>query len=120
MKIAVTSTGKDLTSNMDTRFGRAEYFIFVDSETMEFEVIDNKQNLNLPQGAGIQAGKIIIDNNVDVLITGNCGPKAFKILNKGRVKIITGANGKVIDSILKYQSNELKTASQANVDGHWV
>ena len=67
MKLAVTSTGKGLDANLDPRFGRATYFIIVDPETMEFKVVENNQNLNLPQGAGIQAGKTIVDNKVDVL-----------------------------------------------------
>lgn len=120
MKIAVTSTGKELSSDLDPRFGRAAYFIMVDPETMAFEVVENTQNLDLPQGAGIQAGKTIVDNKADVLITGNCGPKAFKVLQSAHVKIVTGAKGNVTDAISQYQNGELKEASEANVEGHWV
>lgn len=120
MKVAVTSTGKDLDSNMDPRFGRAAYFIIVDPETMEFEVVENAQNLNLPQGAGIQAGKTIVENNVNVLITGNCGPKAFKVLQSAGVKIIIGAKGKVADVVSHYKNGELQSSGEANVEGHWV
>ena len=120
MRIAVTSTGKDLDSNMDPRFGRAAYFIIVNPETMEYETVENSQNLNLPQGAGIQAGKTVIDNNVDVLITGNCGPKAFKVLQSADVKIFTGAEGSVSDAVSKYKNGELKSSGEANVEGHWV
>jgi len=120
MRIAVTSTGKDLSSDMDPRFGRAAYFIIVDPDTMSFEVVENFQNLNLPRGAGIQAGKTIVDNHVDVLITGNCGPKAFMVLNHAGVKIMTGAKGKVSDAILQYKNSELKALKDANVEGHWV
>jgi len=120
MKIAVTSTGKELTSDMDPRFGRAAYFIIVDAETMKYEVVDNKQNLNLPQGAGIQAGKTIVDNHADVLITGNCGPKAFLVLEQAGVKIVTGAGGKIKDVVLQYKNGELKAAQGANVEGHWA
>ncbi|MBW1820909.1 MAG: NifB/NifX family molybdenum-iron cluster-binding protein [Deltaproteobacteria bacterium] len=120
MRIAVTSTGKDLDSNMDPRFGRAAYFIIVNPETMEYETVENSQNLNLPQGAGIQAGKTIIDNNADALITGNCGPKAFKVLQSAGVKIFTGAKGSVSEVISKCKNGELESTDQANVEGHWV
>jgi len=120
MRIAVTSTGKDMDSNMDPRFGRAAYFIIVNSETMEYEAVENSQSLNLPQGAGIQAGKIVIENNVDVLITGNCGPKAFQVLQSASVKIFTGAEGSVADAVSKYKNGELKSSGEANVEGHWV
>ena len=120
MRIAISSQGKELNANLDPRFGRAAYFIIVDPETMAFEVVENSQNLNLPQGAGIQAGKTIADNNVDVLITGHCGPKAFKVLKGAGVKIVSGAGGTVADAIAQFNSGELETSTEADVDGHWV
>ena len=120
MKIAISSSGKTLDSAVDPRFGRAEYFIIVDPETMDFEVVENSQNLNLPQGAGIQAGKTIADNNVEALITGHCGPKAFKVLQAAGIKIMTGASGKIADAVTQYKNGELDTATQADVEGHWV
>jgi predicted Fe-Mo cluster-binding NifX family protein len=120
MRIAISSQDKDLNANLDPRFGRAAYFIIVDPETMAFEVVENSQNLNLSQGAGIQAGKTIADNKVDVLITGHCGPKAFKVLKGAGVKIVTGAGGTVADAIAQFNSGELETSIEADVDGHWV
>lgn len=120
MKIAITSTGQDLTADVDPRFGRAEYFLVVDTETLDFKVVENQQNLNLPQGAGIQAGKTLINTGAKVLITGNCGPKAFNVLETGKVKIITGASGNVKDVVLKFNNGEMKYSNDANVEGHWV
>jgi predicted Fe-Mo cluster-binding NifX family protein len=120
MRIAVTSTGNELISDMDPRFGRAKYFVIVNSQTLEYEIAENKQNLNLPQGAGIQAAKTIVDHNVEVLISGNCGPKAFDVLNAAGIKVVTGAKGRVIDAITQYKSGELKTVGGPNVEGHWV
>ena len=120
MRIAVTSTGKDLDSNMDPRFGRAAYFIIVNPETMEYETVENSQNLNLSQGAGIQAGKTIIDNHADAIITGNCGPKAFKVLQSAGVKIFTSGQGSISEVVSKYKNGELEPSGEANVEGHWV
>jgi len=120
MKIAVTSTGDELISDMDPRFGRARYFIIVDSETLEYEVAENRQNLNLPQGAGIQAAKTIVDQGADVLISGYCGPKAFDVLIAAGIKVVTGAKGRVIDAITQYKSGQLQSVDGPNVDGHWV
>jgi predicted Fe-Mo cluster-binding NifX family protein len=120
MKLAITSTGKKLDSNVEPRFGRASYFIIVDPETMAFEVVENSQNLNLPQGAGIQAGKTIVDNHVDVLITGHCGPKAFKVLKKAGVKVMTGGREKVTDAIAQFNNGELAISTESDVEDHWV
>jgi len=119
MKIAVTSTGTELTSEMDPRFGRAAYFLIVDPDTLDFEPVENSQNINLPQGAGIQAGKTVSDKNVDAVITGNCGPKAFRTLQAAGIKVVTDVNGRVIDAVLKFKNGELEEASEANVERHW-
>ena len=119
MRIAISSTGRDLDANLDLRFGRAAYFIILDSETMAFKVVENAQNLNSPRGAGIQAGKTIADQHIDTLITGHCGPKAFKVLQNAGVQVVTGAGGRVADAIDQFKRGELETALQADVDGHW-
>lgn len=120
MKIAVTSTGQNLESDLDPRFGRAQYFVVVDSETMDFEVKENTQNLNLPQGAGIQAGKTVANAGVDAVITGNCGPKAFKVLEAAGIHVVTGINGTVKSVVDKFNAGELAYAGGPNVEGHWV
>jgi len=120
MKIAVASNGSDLSAQVDSRFGRCEYFIIIDPDTNAFDVIDNKQSLDLPQGAGIQAGKTVANANVDILITENCGPKAFMVLERAGIQVITGATGTITDVVKKYKEGEFQSAKSANVDGHWM
>jgi len=120
MKIAVTSIGKDLISDMDTRFGRAKYFILVDPRTLEYDVIDNKQNLNLSQGAGIQAARNVAALNVEAVITGNVGPKAFSALTAANISIYIGATGSVRDAVEQLKASKLDAADNANVEGHWM
>ncbi len=120
MKVAITSSGKDLTSETDPRFGRAKYFIVADTETMDFDVIENTQNLELPQGAGIQAGKTILNNGAEALITGHCGPKAFKVLRSGGVNIFVGVKGSVREVIELFKKGGLLPAEEADVEGHWI
>lgn len=120
MKIAITSSDSNLDSKIDLRFGRAFGFIIYNLEDDTFEFIDNNQNLNAAQGAGIQAAQNVVSQNVDAIITGNCGPKAFKVLSSAKVKIYVGAEGTVKDTIEKFRNNELQEAQTANVEGHWV
>lgn len=120
MKIAVTSKGKDLNSEVDPRFGRTQYFLIVDTETLNFDVVENTQNLNLPQGAGIQSSKKVVDSGADIVVTGNCGPKAFKALKSAGVKISVEFTGRVIDAVQKCKNGMLPFADDANVEGHWM
>jgi len=120
MKIAITSSGKELSNNIDLRFGRAVGFIIYDTETEEFNYVDNEQNLNAMQGAGIQAAQNVVNQNVDAVITGHCGPKAFTVLSAAEVKIYTEAQGTIQEIIEKFKNNELQEVNSADVDGHWI
>jgi predicted Fe-Mo cluster-binding NifX family protein len=119
MKIAVTSTGTDIDSEVDPRFGRAAYIIIVDSETFEFEVVDNKENVNALKGAGIQAARMVSDKGADVLLTGFCGPNAFKAMNAARIKVANDAKGTVREAVQAYLDGKLPLADSANVEGQW-
>ncbi len=119
MRIAVTSQGENLDAEVDPRFGRAAMFLLVDTETMSFEVVENGQNLNLPQGAGIQAAQNIAEHGAQVVITGNCGPKAFKTLQAAGIEVVVGVSGKVKDAVQAYMDGKFQHAGQANVEGHW-
>lgn len=120
MKIALTTSGNDLAAPLDSRFGRAPKFLIYDLEDNTFEVMDNEQNLNAAQGAGIQSAQNIARCGAKALVTGHCGPKAFKVLAAANIKIFNSEASTVADALKQYQSNQLKEASSADVDGHWV
>ena len=120
MRVAVTSQGEDLWADVDSRFGRASKFLLVDTTTMSFEIVENTQNLDLPQGAGIQTAQNIIHYNPDVVLTGNCGPKAFKVLGAAGVKVVVGVKGKIMDAIQAYLEGKYQPIKEANVEGHWL
>jgi len=120
MKVAITTRGTDLESEVDLRFGRAVGFIIYDTEEKTYRHVDNNQNMNAMQGAGIQAAQNVVKENVDAIITGNCGPKAFMVLSGANVKIYIGAEGTVQEAIDKFNNNELQETANANVEGHWV
>jgi predicted Fe-Mo cluster-binding NifX family protein len=87
---------------------------------MQFEVVENEQNLSLPQGAGIQAAQNVVNREPEVVLTGNCGPKAFKTLQAAGIKVVVGVSGKVEDAIQAYLRGEFDHAKDANVEGHWA
>ena len=120
MKVAVTSKGVSLNADVDLRFGRAEQFIIFNTETEEFEVVGNSQNLNAAKGAGIQAAETLSRLDVDCLISGHCGPNAYRTLNAAGIKVYTGASGKVSDMLKALEAGELQPAEDADKTGHWV
>ena len=107
MKITVTSKGTNLDSQVDPRFGRAAYILIVDSETFDFEVLDNKENVNALKGAGIQAAKMVSDRKTEILLTGFCGPRAFQAMEAANIGVANNADGSVRDVVKAYLDGKL-------------
>jgi len=120
MKIAVASQGQNLESMVDPRFGRAQCFIIYDTEADSFEVVDNKQNLQAAQGAGVQAAQKVVEQRPDYAVAGNFGPKAFMVLKGANIKPITWADGTVAEAIKQIKENKLTPVDGPNVEGHWI
>ena len=120
MRIAVSSQGTDLTSKVDPRFGRAPYFLVFDTGDESFEVVSNEQNVNAAQGAGIQAAENVARKKVDMIVSGNFGPKAFRALNAAGIKIALWADGTVSEAVELARNDRLKISDKANVEGHWM
>ena len=120
MKLAVTSTGKTLEDAMDLSFGRAKYFLVVDTESGEIEVVDNTQVINVPQGAGIQAARQVVEKGVEAVASGNFGPNAFRALGEAGVGTYVSRGGKVEDVIAAFKDGKLQKVDDATIEGHWV
>jgi len=120
MKIAITAQEPGIDAPVDPRFGRAKCFIVVDTEAEGFTAVDNSINLNAAQGAGIQAGRNVVELGVQAVVTGHVGPKAFATLQAGGVGVHTGASGTVADAIEQFKAGSLKRQESADVEGHWV
>ena len=113
MKVAVSSSGQDLNSPTDPRFGRCAYFLVVETDDMSFEVFDN-ESAGLGGGAGIQSAQFIISKGAKAVITGNCGPNAVKTLSVGGVEVFLGNTGIVRKVLQKLKNGELTSTNIAN------
>ncbi len=118
MKIAITATGPTLDAEVDPRFGRCQYFIIADPETMEFEALENSSAM-AGGGAGISTGQMIASKGVTAVLTGNCGPNAYQVLSAAGLQVITGVSGRVKDAIEEYKLGTFAVTQQANVADHF-
>jgi predicted Fe-Mo cluster-binding NifX family protein len=118
MKLAVTSTAPDIHAPIDPRFGRASYVLIIDSETLDYQVLDNVNNQNKLKGAGIQAGMMIHQAGAEVLITGFCGPNAITTLNAANVKVVLGITGNVKEAVMAFNEGHMTYATEPNTEGH--
>ena len=119
MRVAITAAGPELSSPVDQRFGRAHYLLVVDVPGRTTLAIDNLAGMNAAQGAGIQAAQSVVDNNATALVTGHCGPKAFRALKAAGIDVYLTSGGTVADAVDRFEAGELALAPAADVDGHW-
>ena len=117
MKVAVSSSGQDLGSRIDPRFGRCAYFLMVETDDMSFEVIDN-ESASLSGGAGIQSAQFVISKGAKAVITGNCGPNAVKTLSAAGLTVFLGITGTIKEAAEKCKSGNLVPADKADVSEH--
>jgi len=118
MKVAVTTSGEDLSGPVEPHFGRCPRFIVVDTETMEFEIIQNTA-VSSAHGAGIAAAQLVASRGVKAVLTGNVGPNAYSALSSSGIKILTGISGIVEDAVRRFSSGELEPISGPTVGGHF-
>ncbi len=117
MKIVVSSTGPELTSGVDPRFGRCPYFVVVETESMEAKAHSNESRMAMG-GAGIQAGQFVASLGAPTMITGNVGPNAARVLAAAGVKVYIGASGTVEEAVKDFLAGKLSQTSSANVPAH--
>ena len=118
MKIAISATGSTLDADVDPRLGRCQYFIIADTDTMQFEALENSSAM-ASGGAGVSAGQMVASKGVQAVLTGNCGPNAYQVLSAAGIQVITGVSGRVKDVIQAYKSGKFQASSQPNVPDHF-
>ena len=117
MKIAVSSNGDHLDSQIDPRFGRCAYFLIINQDDMNFEAFDN-ESIALGGGAGIQAAQFVASKGAKAVLTGNIGPNAVKALTAAGIEVYVGQAGGVREALERYKSGTLKSTRAANVSDH--
>ena len=111
-KIAVAATGPTLDDSVASRFGHCPYFLIITPDSMEFEALPNTHILG--GGVGYRSAQLIVNRNVSVVLTGNCGPNPCRVFNPAGVQVITGVSGQVREAVKKYISGTLSRKSIPN------
>jgi predicted Fe-Mo cluster-binding NifX family protein len=118
MKVAVSASGTDLSSQVDPRFGRCPYYVIVYTDTMAFEVVSNTTNSSA-HGAGVQAARLVASKGVKAVLTGNVGPNAYGALSASSIQVVSGVTGSVMDAVERFKRGELKQTGGPTVGGHF-
>jgi predicted Fe-Mo cluster-binding NifX family protein len=119
MKLAISATGPELSSPVDQRLGRARYLLIVDTPDRTMRALENRAGMDAAQGAGVQVAQSVINSQATAVVTGHCGPKAFRALRAAGVQVYLTTGGTVDEAIDQFEAGGLVQAQAADVDGHW-
>jgi predicted Fe-Mo cluster-binding NifX family protein len=114
MKIAITAGGTHLDAPISPIFGRCPTYLFVDTETLAYEPVENPA-ISAPSGAGIQAAQFVVEHGARALLTGNLGPNAADALKAAQVPIYQISEGTVRQAVDMFRKGQLYPISGANV-----
>ena len=120
MKVCITTRGEGLTAEVDPTFGRAAYFLFVDTDTLASEApaLEAVENVPGAHGAGVQAAQTVAEKGATVVITGSVGPNAYQGLAAAGIEIYTGATGTVEQALADFQAGKLTCSGGATGARH--
>ena len=110
MIVCVTSTGDSVKSELDPRFGRCSYFAFGDTDTGDVSILENEA-VRSGGGAGISSGQLMVEKNVEAVITGNVGPNAMSVLSSAGMQIFRGVQGSIEDNLKNFKAGKLEKIS---------
>jgi predicted Fe-Mo cluster-binding NifX family protein len=116
MRIAASAAGSSIEDLLDPRFGRCAFILIVDTDTLDFEVIENSSK-NLGGGAGIEAAQRVADQGVTHVLTGRCGPNAERVLSAAGIRIVDGCEGTVRQAVERFRSASVSSDNRPPVIG---
>jgi predicted Fe-Mo cluster-binding NifX family protein len=116
MEIIITASSDKVDQPFNPRFGRAEYFILVDTETRESRALANPA-MNARGGAGPQAAQFITSHQPAAVISGRFGPKAFSALEAAGIKAYIASSGTVNEVMDQFLAGELTEVGEASGPG---
>ena len=117
MKLAISADGPQLEAQLDARYGRCAYFIFVDTETHAWEASPNPA-IDARGGAGTQAAQFIANQGAQAVISGHFGPNAFEALDAAGIKMYAAAAGRVESVVEEFSSGQLRKVTVPGASGH--
>lgn len=120
MKVCIPASGGGPDAALDARLGRAALLVVVDTESGESKAIDNRQNVDAMQGAGIQTVQRIVETRADAVVAAHCGPKAFAVLQAAGVDVYQATAGTVAELVEELKAGRLPKMAGADVQGHWM
>jgi predicted Fe-Mo cluster-binding NifX family protein len=98
--ICVSALGDTLEAEVDPRFGRAAYYLFLDPGTGKVEAFRNPFS-DAGHGAGIQAAQFVVDKRPAAILTGRVGPNAARVLEAAGIKIVSAEGGRVREALAR-------------------
>ena len=112
MKALIAADGPTLDSIVAKRFGHAPYYLYVDVDTKQVQVIENTNHDDETHAMISQMAQ----QGVDVFITGNIGPHAFELVKSLDQRVALARKMSAAEALEKLQKDELEILQAPTVN----
>jgi predicted Fe-Mo cluster-binding NifX family protein len=117
MKIAISTTNGTSTEPINPRFGRCESFAIFDTQTETWSSLTNPA-IEAQGGAGTKVVQFLLENAINVIITGHYGPNAFRAIQASNIEAFQSTSGTPQELVEKYHNHQLTPATQSEKHHH--
>lgn len=113
MKLCITAAGNTLSAPTDSAFGRAPWFMLVDTDSGAAEALANS-SADAVQGAGIAAAQLMAEHKVEAVLTGRLGPKAQAALAAAGIAMHEGLGRCTVgEALAQFRAGQYSAAGAA-------
>jgi predicted Fe-Mo cluster-binding NifX family protein len=119
MKIAVSTVAPESGAKVEPRFGRTKLFMVFDTDNSHWSSLENSVQMNSSHGAGIQTAQMLSREGIDRVVTGHCGPNAWKVLSAAEIPVYLVASRTAEEAVKEVLDGKIQPTNQSDVEGHW-
>ncbi len=119
MLIGIAITGDSLDSPVDPRFGRANAFAIVETDSDELKSVIKNPNVSSGGGAGISTAQLLANEGIKAIIAGAIGPNAFGVLKSAKIDIYSSSGvSSAREALEKFKAGKLTKSTNATTMPH--
>ena len=100
---------KGLASNISLHFGKTPYFAFINEKDGKIKDINFIESRGKHAGGSLTPAEIVLNSDADILICGNLGSKAVKMLQQHNIQVFSGSNGNIEEIFNQWKNGKISS-----------
>ena len=117
MKIAIPADAQSMDSAVCPSFGRAPYYLIVDTKTEAPVFLKNPASAS-QGGAGVLASQFLVDQDIQAVVTPRCGRNAAQVIEAAGIGLYRSQAGTLQDNLKSFIDGNLDRLEEIHAGFH--